>query len=428
MRVALVQADRLGAEQLAEPVVGLARRDRRLGPELDDERVRATAGSPSTRSARRAASAPASRSSSGRGDVHAASSPTRRAASASRSSGTAAPTAARTPSTCSGVRAAPRQSASAPAASARTAECSTPSGPPAPCISSASVITTPSKPSSVRSSSTTAEFQVAGASPKAPKRMCAVITARTPASIAAANGGSARSRRTSRPASEDGSSRCESATVSPWPGKCLAQAATPTLCRPSTKAATWRATTCGSEPNERTPTIALAGSTSTSATGARSRSIPTAASSPPIAAPTRRVRAGSSTAPSAKFPGNELPLAGLEPRHVAALLVGRDDQLRPLGPQRGRQLGHLLRVRDVLPVEDDAAEPVGQQALQPVGDGLAVEPREEAGRRVAQPRTAPAVRPKPIFRCTIRKKTITGIAISVEPAIRPPQSVFRLVP
>ena len=161
----------------------------------------------------------------------------------------------------------------------------------------------------MRSSSTTAEFQVAGSSPKAPKRMCAVITARTPASTAAANGGSARSRRTSRPASEDGSSRCESATVSPWPGKCLAQAATPTLCRPSTKAATWRATTCGSEPNERTPTIALAGSTSTSATGARSRSIPTAASSPPIAAPTRRVRAGSSTAPSAKFPGNELPLA-----------------------------------------------------------------------------------------------------------------------
>ena len=45
-------------------------------------------------------------------------------------------------------------------------------------------------------------------------------------------------------ASEDGSSRCESATVSPWPGKCLAQAATPTLWRPSTKAATWRATTC----------------------------------------------------------------------------------------------------------------------------------------------------------------------------------------
>ena len=33
-----------------------------------------------------------------------------------------------------------------------------------------------------------------------------------------------------------------------------------------------------------------------------------------------------------------------------------------------------------------------------------------------------------IFRWTSRKKMITGIAISVDPAIRPPQSVFRLVP
>ena len=42
--------------------------------------------------------------------------------------------------------------------------------------------------------------------------------------------------------------------------------------------------------------------------------------------------------------------------------------------------------------------------------------------------TAPAVSPNEIFRCTSRKKTTTGIAISVEPAISAPQSVCLLDP
>ena len=42
--------------------------------------------------------------------------------------------------------------------------------------------------------------------------------------------------------------------------------------------------------------------------------------------------------------------------------------------------------------------------------------------------TAPAVRPKAIFRWTKPKKTSTGIAASTEPAISPPQSTCRLVP
>ena len=44
------------------------------------------------------------------------------------------------------------------------------------------------------------------------------------------------------------------------------------------------------------------------------------------------------------------------------------------------------------------------------------------------PRTAPAVSPNMILRCTSRKNTMTGIAVSVEAAINPPQSVFWLVP
>ena len=135
-----------------------------------------------------------------------------------------------------------------------------------------------------------------------------------------------------------------------------------------------------------------------------------------------------------EVPRERAPARGLEPGDVAALLVGRHQQVRLLRTQRGRQCGHLLRLGDVAGEEDDAAEALLQQSFQPVRNGLAEEAGEETGRRsgaepaVAHPRTAPAVSPNPIFRCTIRKKTITGIAISVEPAIRPPQSVFRLVP
>ncbi len=58
-------------------------------------------------------------------------------------------------------------------------------------------------------------------------RMCALITARVPAAIAARNGASSRASMTERSASMRGSASCESTAVSPWPGKCLVQAATP---------------------------------------------------------------------------------------------------------------------------------------------------------------------------------------------------------
>ena len=41
---------------------------------------------------------------------------------------------------------------------------------------------------------------------------------------------------------------------------------------------------------------------------------------------------------------------------------------------------------------------------------------------------APAVSPNAILRCTMRKKITTGIAVSVDAAMSPSQSVFRLVP
>ena len=69
---------------------------------------------------------------------------------------------------------------------------------------------------------------------RAGTRMCALITARVPAAMAARNGASSRSVSTAGSASMRGSAWWESTAVSPWPGKCLVQAATPADCRPVT--------------------------------------------------------------------------------------------------------------------------------------------------------------------------------------------------
>ena len=74
---------------------------------------------------------------------------------------------------------------------------------------------------------------VAGrASSSAGTRTCAVMMVATCASMAARNGTNSTSRSRSGGCSTSGSSRCESVLVSPCPGKCLPQAATPSLCRP----------------------------------------------------------------------------------------------------------------------------------------------------------------------------------------------------
>ena len=64
--------------------------------------------------------------------------------------------------------------------------------------------------------------------------MWALITARVPAAIAARNGASSRAWSTEGAASMRGIAWWESTAVSPCPGKCLVQAATPADCRPVT--------------------------------------------------------------------------------------------------------------------------------------------------------------------------------------------------
>ncbi len=176
-------------------------------------------------------------------------------------------------------------------------------------MSSASETTSPSKPSSSRSIRSTAALSVAGTSSTAGTITCAVITARTPAATAAAKGGRSRWRRVAASMSSTGSPTCESVRVPPCPGKCLAQAATPADCRPSTKALACRDTRSVSLPKPRSPMTGLSGSEPTSTTGARTRSIPAARLWRPMACATRRVVPRSSNLPSAACPGQEEPVA-----------------------------------------------------------------------------------------------------------------------
>ena len=120
-------------------------------------------------------------------------------------------------------------------------------------------------------------------------------------------------------------------------------------------------------------------------------------------------------------------------RHVAALFVDRDQDVLALGPQLSRQHRELLSAFDVPGVEDDAAEPLVEPAPDPVGrvgpSNLGKMQADASRSEVrAHPFTAPAVSPKAILRCTRRKKMTTGIAVSVDAAMSPPQSVFRLEP
>ncbi len=202
----------------------------------------------------------------------------------------------------------PRQSASAPASSACTAPSSIPTVALTAFISSASVTIVPVNPSSSRSSPVSwARLSVAGTSSTAGTTRWADMIARVPAAIAARNGASSTASSSSRVAETTGSPRCESTSVAPWPGKCFAQAATPPACRPVTNAATWRETSAGSEPNERTPITGLSGFTLMSATGARFSVMPAARSSSARARAICSVSATSSIVPSASGPGSELP-------------------------------------------------------------------------------------------------------------------------
>ena len=140
------------------------------------------------------------------------------------------------------------------------------------CMSSASLIVIPSKPSSPRSvPSNTARDRVAGrvGSPVSPgTAMCEDMTVRAPAAIAARNGTSSCVSMSWRLPWTTPRPWWVSSAAAPSPGKCLIDAATPADWSPRTIAAPCRATAAGSLPNERIPRAAFVGSVARSSAGA----------------------------------------------------------------------------------------------------------------------------------------------------------------
>ena len=122
--------------------------------------------------------------------------------------------------------------------------------------------------------------------------MCAVITAGTPARIAARKGTRSHASRSARLRATRGAATWLSFSVEPWPGKCFAHVRMPPAAAPRTNAATARATCSGSAPQLRSPT-GQSGTERTSATGARFQLTPIASSSRLVASATRRMRSGS---------------------------------------------------------------------------------------------------------------------------------------
>ena len=195
--------------------------------------------------------------------------------------------------------------------------------------------------------------------------MWAVITLRTPAAIAAWNGGSSRRHNSSRVASTMGSPKWESCSVAPWPGKCLAQAETPANCSPVTAAAAWAATRSGSVPKLRVPIVGLSSELLTSTAGAMSSVIPTSASSCPIEAYRRRVSWTSSTTPRAALPGYGLPWAYQSrvtspPSSSMAMMTSWRAARR-----EAVSVATWWRGLDVGAEEGDAAHALGDQAQSP---------------------------------------------------------------
>ena len=230
-----------------------------------------------------------------------------------------------------------------------------------------------------------------------------------------------------------------SVPVRPCPGKCLVHAATPAPCRPATAAAVCRDTRPVSAPKDRVPTAGLSAEPSTSAHGARSKLIPSAARSAPIAWYTDLGQGGVVHRAESGVARVRAAVGVRDPGDVAALLVDRDHRVVSREPPTRSAAVSALTwsgSRDVLAEEGDAGQAPAERVEHPARSGGAGERRDEdrvgqpAQHRVrgpdvgvlAHPFTAPATRPLAMRRCTMRKKTITGIVNRVEEAMIDPQS------
>ena len=155
--------------------------------------------------------------------------------------------------------------------------------------------------------------------------------------------------------------------MSPCPGKCFAQAATPTPAGRSTKAATCRATSSGSAPKRaHADRPGWPGSTS----HVRDRREVEVDAGRGELAGDRAATAGSARRRRRRrargCPGTSSRRAASSRRHVAALLVDRDQELGPLGAQRAGQRARAapgrstLRAKSTTPPSPSASQRASQ--------------------------------------------------------------------
>ena len=177
------------------------------------------------------------------------------------------------------------------------------------------------------------------------------------------------------------------------------------------------ATVAGSSPNDRIPRCGFAGLVARSHTGAYATFTPIAASSSPVASPTRSASSGSPVAPRAMFPGNGVepsPSAwSWPPSWSAAISSGPADGSREAAARCAASVSaaDLVRRVDVL-VAEQRQPGGGRLAQAPLRRGRQRRARERQHQPAAdvrrhQPLTAPA-RPRTKYRCAAMKNSRIG--------------------
>ena len=244
----------------------------------------------------------------------------------------------------------------------------------------------------------TAALSVAGESAsQADTTTCEVMTAAAPALTAdrerhAAPGRPGRRRA----ASTRGSARWLSRSVSPWPGQCLTQAATPVSCRPSVQAATCVATSDGSAPKLRVPMTGLSAPAVDVRDRRQGHRDPERRQLGPDVPADRPGEVGKVVAaPRARAPSTGLPSLRVQPGDVAALLVDRDDRAGSTRADRGER-GHRVRaVGGVGAVEAHPAEARVGQPARPVAERGAARSRAAARRSARRASSSESLIPSP---------------------------------
>ena len=200
--------------------------------------------------------------------------------------------------------------------------------------------------------------------------------------------------------------------MSPWPGKCLAQAATPAPCSPRTNAATCRADELGvgaerADADHRVLRVRVDVRDRREVEVHAGR-----ASSAPIAAATRSVSSTSSTTPSAALPGYELrspPRAASRrrpPRRSRRAASARSERSSAVSARSCSRLSTFHAKRTTPPRPSASRRRTQSGATGPSKPGKMQARR--AARARAHPLTAPAVSPKAIFRWTSKEEDHHG--------------------